>query len=83
MAGDIQIVEFGHAKDDKSLLIMNYSIAYDTTNQEPLFYKEYAGSIVDIFQLKYMLENAQGYEYKKVIFFSEKKAVIESEIELC
>ena len=47
-AGDIRMVEFGHAKDDKSLPIINYSIAYDTTNRESLFYEEYAGSIVDI-----------------------------------
>ena len=50
-AGDIRMVEFGHAKDDKSLPIINYSIEYDTTNREPLFYEEYAGSIVDISQL--------------------------------
>ena len=71
-AGDIRMVEYGHAKDDKTLPIINYSIAYDTTNREPLFYEEYAGSIVDISQLQYMLEKAKGYGYKKVGFILDR-----------
>ena len=71
-AGDIRMVEYGHAKDDKTLPIINYSIAYDTINREPLFYEEYAGSIVDISQLQYMLEKAKGYGYKKVGFILDR-----------
>lgn len=71
-AGDIRLVEFGHAKEDKGLPILNYSIAYDTKNREPLFYEEYAGSIVDISQLQYMLGKAQGYGYKKVGFILDR-----------
>ena len=47
-AGDIEIVEFGHPKDDRGLPIFNYAIAYDTHNSEPLFYEKYPGSINDI-----------------------------------
>lgn len=71
-AGDIRLVEYGYAKDDKELPIFNYSIAYDTTNREPLFYEEYPGSIVDISQLQYTLEKAQGYGYKKVGFILDR-----------
>ncbi|MBP3758626.1 MAG: transposase [Firmicutes bacterium] len=71
-AGDIRMVEYGHAKEDKGLPVINYSIAYDTKNREPLFYEEYAGSIVDISQLKYMLGKAQGYGYKKVGFILDR-----------
>ena len=71
-AGDIRLVEYGHAKDDKELPIFNYSIAYDTTNREPLFYEEYPGSIVDISQLQYTLEKAKGYGYKKVGFILDR-----------
>ena len=71
-AGDIRLVEYGYAKDDKELPIFNYSIAYDTTNREPLFYEEYPGSIVDISQLQYTLEKAQGYGYKKVGFIPDR-----------
>lgn len=57
-AGEIQMVEFGHPKEDKGLPVFNYSIAYDTYNKEPLFYEQYPGSIVDISQLQFMLEKA-------------------------
>ena len=57
-AGELDFVEYGHAKDDKGLPVLNYSIAYDHNNSEPLFYEEYPGSIVDISQLQLMLEKA-------------------------
>lgn len=71
-AGDIQLVEFGHPKDDKGLPVFNYSIAYDTNNREPLFYEQYPGSIVDISQLQFMLEKAQGYGYRHVGFILDR-----------
>ncbi len=71
-AGDIRMVEYGHAKEDKGIPIINYSLAYDTKNREPLFYEEYAGSIVDISQLQYMLGKAQGYGYRKVAFILDR-----------
>jgi len=71
-AGDIHLVEFGHPKDDKGLPVFNYSIAYDTFNKEPLFYEQYPGSIVDISQLQFMLEKAQGYGYKHVGFILDR-----------
>ena len=55
-AGDVRFVKNGHTKDDRELPVINYSLAYDTKNREPLFYEEYLGSIVDISQLQYMLE---------------------------
>lgn len=69
-AGDIEMVEYGHPKDDKGFPVFNYSIAYDTENKEPLFYEQYPGSVVDISQLQFMLEKAMGYGYKKVGFSS-------------
>ena len=67
-AGDIEMVEFGHAKALEDLPIFNYAVAYDTNNREPLFYEQYPGSIVDISQLQFMLEKAKGYGYKRVWF---------------
>jgi hypothetical protein len=37
-AGDVDIVEFGKAKDDKGLPVFNLALAFDKTNQVPLFY---------------------------------------------
>ena len=50
-AGDIDLVEFGHAKDDQGKPIVNYAVAYDCDNSLPLFYEDYPGSITDIAQL--------------------------------
>lgn len=71
-AGDIDIVEYGKAKDDARLPIFNYSIAFDQDNEEPLFYEEYAGSVVDVSQLKYMLDKAEGYGYRNVGFILDR-----------
>lgn len=71
-AGELDFVEYGHAKDDKGLPVLNYSIAYDHNNSEPLFYEEYPGSIVDISQLQLMLEKANGYGYKHVGFILDR-----------
>lgn len=71
-AGDIEIVEFGHPKTDCGLPVFNYSIAYDTTNREPLFYEKYPGSINDVSQMQMMLDKAAGYGYKKVGFILDR-----------
>ena len=71
-AGDIELAEFGHAKEDKGLPIINYSIAYDINNREPLFYETYPGSIVDISQLQMMIDKAVAYGYKNAGFILDR-----------
>ena len=71
-AGDLEIVEFGKAKDDSRLPLFNYSLAFDQDNEEPLFYEEYPGSIVDVSQLKHMLDKAEGYGYRDVGFILDR-----------
>ena len=71
-AGDIEMVEFGNAKDDARLPIFNYSIAFDTNNREPLFYEQYPGSINDVAQFQFMLDKAKAYGYKKVGFILDR-----------
>lgn len=71
-AGDVEIAEYGHSKDGQGKPVINYSIAYDRNNREPLFYEEYPGSIVDVSQLQYMLEKAVGYGYKRVGFILDR-----------
>ena len=65
-AGDIDIVEYGKAKDDKGLPIFNIAVAYDKTNRIPLFYEEYPGSITDVSQFTYMVNKVEEYGYKNV-----------------
>lgn len=71
-AGDIEIAEFGHPKDEKDYPIFNYAIGYDHNNREPLFYEEYPGSIIDASQLQIMLNKAQGYGYKNIGFILDR-----------
>ncbi len=71
-AGDIEMVEFGHPKEDTGAPIFNYAIAYDTRNAKPLFYETYPGSIADITQLEYTLAKAQAYGYKNIGFILDR-----------
>lgn len=71
-AGDIKMVEFGHPKVDMGEPVFNYAVAYDTHNQEPLFYEKYPGILNDISQLQFMLDKASGYGYKKIGFILDR-----------
>lgn len=71
-AGDIDIAEYGHSKEGIDKPLINYSIAYDSANNEPLFYEDYCGSIVDVSQLQYMLERVKGYGYRKIGFILDR-----------
>lgn len=65
-AGDLELAEFGHAKDNKGLPIVNVSLAYDSTNQVPLFYETYPGSIPDVSQLQYLINKIVAYQYQSL-----------------
>lgn len=80
-AGDIDIVELGHAKKGLETEIFNYSIAYDTNNREPLFYESYPGSIVDVSQLQFTLKKAKGYGYEHVVFILDRGYFCKENIE--
>ncbi len=71
-AGDVDFAEFGYAKDDQAKPIINYSVAYDTDNKDPLWYEEYPGSINDMSQLRYMVSKAWGYGYKRIGFILDR-----------
>lgn len=71
-AGDIEMAEYGMPKTDIGAAVINYSIAYDVDNSMPLFYEEYPGSIVDVSQLRIMLNKAKGYGYKNVGFILDR-----------
>lgn len=71
-AGDIELAEYGHAKDDRNEPVINFSIGYDHTNREPLFYESYPGSIVDVSQLDYTISKAEGYGYHNIGFILDR-----------
>ena len=71
-AGDVEMAEFGHAKDDSGKPIINYAVAYDCTNREPLFYEDYCGSINDVSQLQLMVGKAKEYGYRNIGFILDR-----------
>ena len=71
-AGEVDFAEFGYAKEDDSKPIINYSVAYDMNNREPLFYEEYPGSINDMSQLQFMVKKANGYGYRHIGFILDR-----------
>lgn len=71
-AGDIEKAEYGHPKDDTGAPVVNYAVAYDLSNQEPLLYESYPGSIVDVSQLQYVLEKFRGYGYRNIGFVLDR-----------
>lgn len=71
-AGDLDLVELGHAKEGVETDIFNYSIAFDTYNREPLFYENYPGSVVDVSQLQHTLKKAKSYGYEHVGFILDR-----------
>lgn len=81
-AGDLDFVEFGHAKDHDKLPIFNVAIIYDKTNQVPLFYETYPGSIPDVSQLKLMVEKLVEYGYKNIGLIIDRGYFSRSNIEL-
>lgn len=71
-AGDIDIVEFGKAKDDQGFPVFNLSVAMDKTNRVPLFYEEYPGSVTDVSQFTFMVDKVIEYGYKKIGFILDR-----------
>ena len=71
-AGDIDLIEYGKAKDEKGLPVFNLALAFDKTNRVPLFYEEYPGSITDVSQFEYMVDKVREYHYKSVGFILDR-----------
>jgi transposase len=71
-AGEVEIVEFGKAKDNKGFPVFNLAIAFDKTNKVPLFYEEYPGSINDVSQFTFMVDKVIEYGYKRIGFILDR-----------
>ena len=81
-AGDIELAEIGNPKDHGDKAVVNYAIAYDTNNREPLFYEDYPGSVVDVAQLECMISTAEGYGYRNVGFILDRGYFSKKNIQL-
>lgn len=72
VAGDIELSEYGHAKDNEELPQVNVSLGYDQTNGSPLFYELYPGSIIDNVECAKMVERAKTYGVKGIGFILDR-----------
>ncbi|MFA7628967.1 MAG: transposase [Candidatus Dojkabacteria bacterium] len=81
-AGDIDMVEGGHAKDGRDgEPIFNVAIATDVSERRPVFYEEYLGSIVDVSQLDCMVDKAKGLGYRNIGFILDRGYFSKSNIQ--
>lgn len=59
VAGNLELAEYGHAKDNPDLPQVNMSLGYNQTGNKPLFYSLYPGSIIDNTECEKMVERAK------------------------
>lgn len=71
-SGNIELSEFGKAKDNDDLPQINMSLAYNQTDGVPLFYEIYPGSIVDMTECEKMVERARRYGVKDIGFIIDR-----------
>lgn len=72
VAGNLELSEYGHAKDDDSLPQINLSLGYNLNDNTPLFYELYPGSIIDNYECKKMVERAKSYGCEQVGFILDR-----------
>lgn len=79
-AGDIDFVEYGHAKVDAGTPIWNYGIGLNIQDMLPLFYDKYQGSIPDVSQLEQLVNKSIEFGYQKITFILDRGFFSESNI---
>lgn len=71
-AGNLELAEYGHAKDRDELPQVNLSIGYNQTDQVPLFYELFPGSIIDNTECEKMMERARQYGCREIGFILDR-----------
>ena len=72
VAGNLELAEYGHAKDNPDLPQVNMSLGYNQTGNKPLFYSLYPGSIIDNTECEKMVERARYYECENMGFILDR-----------
>lgn len=72
VAGNLELAEYGHAKDNPNLPQVNMSLGYNQTGNRPLFYSLYPGSIIDNTECEKMVERAKYYECENMGFILDR-----------
>lgn len=72
VAGNLELAEYGHAKDDPELAQVNVSLGYDQTDNVPLMYEIYPGSIIDNTECGKMVDRAKYYGCENIGFILDR-----------
>ena len=72
VAGDLELVEYGHAKDNSDLPQVNVSLGFNQTDNVPLMYELYPGSIIDNTECQKMVDRATYYGCKNIGFILDR-----------
>lgn len=72
VVGNLELAEYGHAKDNPDLPQVNMSLGYNQTGNKPLFYSLYPGSIIDNTECEKMIERAKYYECENMGFILDR-----------
>lgn len=72
VAGSLTLAEYGHAKDNPDLPQINLSVGYNQTDEIPLFYELYPGSIIDNTECQKMVERARMYGCVNIGFILDR-----------
>lgn len=72
VAGSLTLAEYGHAKDNPDLPQINLSVGYNQTDEVPLFYELYPGSIIDNTECQKMVDRARMYGCENVGFILDR-----------
>lgn len=72
VAGSLTLAEYGHAKDDPDLPQINLSVGYNQSDEIPLFYELYPGSIIDNTECQKMVDRAKMYGCENVGFILDR-----------
>ena len=72
VAGNLELAEYGYAKDNPDLPQVNMSLAYNQSDDVPLFYEMYPGSITDNTECQKMVDRAKYYGCENVGFILDR-----------
>lgn len=68
----IVMAEYGHAKKDEQLPVVNTALFVDEETGIPLYYEHFYGSLLDGSQTPFTLENAQDLGFKKLFIMMDR-----------
>lgn len=71
-AKEIAYAEFGHAKDDKKLPVINTAYLVDEKTGIPIFYETFYGSLLDKSETEYTIDKMKAIGFSKIVLVMDR-----------